>query len=131
MIIGILLSIFLFFSSPDLLAEIPESFEYICQCVEAEAGNQDELGRTYVADVIMNRAEQWDMTFEEVINAKNAFSVVSNGSINEVEVKDSTREIVFNELKERTNSEVLYFRTGKYHSFGTALFKHGAHYFSK
>lgn len=109
------------------------SIEYLERCVQAEAGNQDELGRAYVCDVILNRLDsgRWGNSLYEVIYYPNAFSVVSNGTIDKVVVTDGTKRIVEKELQERTNSEILAFKTESYHANTTPCFQHGAHYFSK
>lgn len=95
---------------------LPEDFEYFCQCVEAEAGDHDYLGKCYVADVILNRMEQWNLdSLTAVINQltpsgkHNQFEVVENGRIWRVTVTDETRRACMDELKERKNTEMLYF----------------------
>lgn len=109
-----------------------ECFEYLVKCVEAEAGNQPELGKRMVCSVILNRYENWGYTtIEEVINDPGQFSVVSDGSIYTVIPTEETYLAVDKELKSRTNDQVLYFRANKYHSFGTPLFAIGDHYFSE
>lgn len=108
-----------------------DSLEYLAQCVEAEAGNQGYLGKVYVADCILNLYDAGDYNnFYELINKKGMFSVVSNGSIDCIP-SEETYEIVASELENRTNSEIMYFRTKKFHSFGTPCFKYKDHYFSK
>lgn len=111
--------------------EFYDSLEYVAQCVEAEAGNQGYQGKVYVADCILNRLDsgKYDNYFQ-IINETNQFQCVSNGSINCVP-SDETYEAVANELYNRTNSEILYFRTDHYHSFGTPCFVYKDHYFSK
>lgn len=121
--------------------ELPEWFEYLCQCVEAEAGDQDYLGKCYVADCILNRvdSDKFPDSVVEVINQKHTkkngkttwqFEVVMNGRINRVEVSDETREAVKDELKERKNYDMLYFCMFKF-SWAEFMFKHGDHYFHK
>lgn len=121
--------------------ELPEWFEYLCQCVEAEAGDQDYLGKCYVTDCILNRvdSDKFPNSVVEVINQKHTkkngkttwqFEVVMNGRINRVEVSDETREAVKDELKERKNYDMLYFCMFKF-SWAEFMFKHGDHYFHK
>ena len=107
--------------------------ENLLKVVEAEAGNQDDLGKAYVCDVILNRVDtgRWGDTIDDIIYYPNAFSVVSNGTIDNIEVSEGTYKVVCQELQNRTNTEVLAFRTGNYHSGNTPLFQHGDHYFSK
>lgn len=118
----------------DLLQEeeYNDSLEYIACCVEAEAGNQSELGKRLVCDVILNRFNQGEYnSYFEVIDEPNQFNVVENGSIETVNPTDDTYRIVAEELENQTNTEVLYFRADHYHPFGTPLFKEDDHYFSK
>ena len=105
--------------------------EYLAKCIEAEAGNQGRLGKVYVCDCILNRFETGKYkTIEEVINAPGQFACVVNGDI-PITPTQETYEVIEQELKERTNSEIKYFRTERYHDFGTPCFQYGAHYFSK
>lgn len=110
----------------------PGSLEYLAACVEAEAGNQSELGRRLVCDVILNRYDKGGYTcLEEVIDEDDQFSVVSDGRIHTVKPTQETYDLVVEELLCKTNEEVLHFRTEHYHDFGTPLFVEGDHYFSR
>lgn len=111
--------------------------DMLAQLVHAEAGNQDETGKRYVADVVLNRVESKDFpdTIEEVIFQKNPtqFSVTTDGAFKkaETEITEEDYKVALEEYTgERLNTEILYFRTGKY-GCGTPAFKYGAHYFSK
>lgn len=106
--------------------------EYLEQCVEAEAGNQGALGKAYVCDVVLNRLN-WDIynSIYEVIDDSGQFQCVSNGSIERVTVSEDTKQVVQQEIQDRTNKEITFFRTGNYHSGTEPCFKYGAHYFSK
>lgn len=109
-----------------------DSLEYLAMCVEAEAGNQSELGKRLVCDVVLNRFHSGNYdTLYGVINEKNQFSVVSDNRINEVIPTEETYRIVREEVESMTNTDVMFFRTDHYHEFGTPLFKEGDHYFSK
>ena len=109
-----------------------DSLEYLACLVEAEAGNQDELGKRLVVDVVLNRVDsnEFPDNIYDVINQKNQFESVLNGKINEVSPSDDTYEIVRSEFEDRLNYDVLFFRAGKYHEFGKKLFKQQDHYFN-
>lgn len=107
-----------------------DNMEYFVRCVTAEAGNQDDYGKRLVIDVILNSCDKYNMTTTNVINAEGRFEVVSNNSINTVEPDLHVYDLIMEEITTRTNSDILYFRTDKYHSFGTPVMKHQAHYFS-
>ena len=100
--------------------------------MEAEAANQGYKGKRLVACVILNRVEAkgFPNSIEGVINQKNQFEVVVNGSIYEADISQETFEAVTAEIEQRSNSDILYFREGCYHSFGTPILKHKDHYFS-
>lgn len=110
--------------------------ELVSLLVQAEAGNQDELGKRYVADVVFNRvdSEYFPDTIYDVIYQKHPtqFSVTTNGALEKAgyTITEDVFEIVAEEAENRTNSEIIYFRTKKYHSSGHKAFKHQDHYFS-
>ncbi len=109
-----------------------DSLEYLAACVEAEAGNQGYTGKRLVACVILNRveAEGFPDSIEAVINQRNQFDVVACGSIYTVDITQETFKAVTAELEQRSNKNILYFKEGSYHSFGTPILKHKDHYFS-
>ena len=88
-----------------------EEFELLCKCVEAEAGDQGYLGKCYVVDVILNRVENKEFPNDiiSVIKQKGQFDVVANGRIYTVPVTEETKQAVRDELKCRTNREMLFF----------------------
>lgn len=121
--------------------ELPDYFEYLCQCVEAEAGDQDYLGKCYVVDCILNRvdSDEFPDNVVDVINEKHykngewhwQFEVVKNDNINRVKVSDETRRAVIEELTgERKNYEMLFFCMWEF-DWAEFMFQHGDHYFHK
>lgn len=110
-----------------------DSLEYLARCVEAEAGDQSELGKRLVVDVILNRVDssEFPNTIEDVINQPYQFSVVLNNSINEVTPAENTYQLIAQELESRENTEVLYFRMDYYHQDTTPVLQEQDHYFSK
>lgn len=107
--------------------------DYMAQCVMAEAGNQCDTGVRLVVDCILNRLDNdiFPDNIYDIINQVGQFEVVENGSINTIVPTQRIYDIIWEELENRYNSEVLYFRTLHYHTFGTPLFKVQDHYFSK
>lgn len=108
-----------------------EEFELLARCVEAEAGDQGYLGKCYVVDCILNRCDKWHKSIKEIIFQPHQFEVVSNNRINTVKVTEETRQAIRDELRHRTNMEILHFRMDYYHSFGVPVFQYKDHYFSK
>ncbi|MBR4377331.1 MAG: cell wall hydrolase [Bacilli bacterium] len=110
--------------------------EELALLIQAEAGNQDELGKRYVADCVLNRVD--DSVFPEnihdVIYQINPvqFSTTKDGSIEKAgyEVTEDCFTIALEEYENRTNTDIIYFRTDHYSECGKPAFKHGDHYFS-
>lgn len=94
--------------------------------VHAEAGNQDEIGKRLVADVVLNRvdSDRFPDTLAGVIMQEGQFVEPADN------YTDADMLAVEKELEARLDGDVLYFRTKEYHKHGTPLYQHGAHYFS-
>ena len=111
-----------------------EEINLLALVTMAEAEGESEYGKRLVIDTILNRADHdywyWPDTVTEVIYQDGQFEAMWNGRVNVCYVRDDIVQLVKEELENRTNSEVLYFRTGKYSSYGTPSFKEGNHYFS-
>lgn len=120
-----------------------EDYEALKRIVEAEAGNQDEVGRMLVANVIINRvlSSKFPNTITEIIfqNGGNVyqFEPIQNGFYYKVNPSDSTAECVDRVLSGEDYSQgALFFtrQTSQYSWFNTSLtllFIHGVHYFYK
>ena len=108
------------------------SVELMAKVVEAEAGNQNLLGKRMVADVILNRVRDEDFpdTIVDVIFQENAFSVINNGMYEQVEVSEETWSAVWMELKEVSYPGLFYFCSAGFQEYGTPWDKIGDHYFS-
>lgn len=129
-LLGIIFSI-LFFGKLVFGAELsPEEKMLIARTVHAEAGNQDFEGRRLVASVILNRveSESFPNTVEGVLSQSGQFATYKLLAKTEPNIHDIMA--VQMELGERTDNEVLYFRTQHYGT-GTPCYQHGDHYFSK
>ena len=110
-----------------------EEIDMIAQITMAEAGNQCELGQRLVIDTVLNRVdhENFPDTIYDVIHQKNQFSPISDGNYARCYPREDLVELVKEELLERTNTDVIFFRTTRYSDYGEPLFKVGDHYFSK
>ena len=110
-----------------------EEIELIALCVMAEAEGECEYGQRLVIDVILNRVDDLHFpdTIYDVIYQKNQFSGMYGDRITRCYVKDELVQLVREELENRTDYDVVFFRTGHYHrSYGVPMFQVGAHYFS-
>lgn len=109
-----------------------EEIELLALCVMAEAEGECEYGQRLVIDVVLNRVDNphFPDTIYDVIYQKNQFAGMYGDRIARCYVKDELVHLVEEELENRTNEDVVFFRTGYYHSYGVPMFQVGAHYFS-
>lgn len=91
-----------------------------------EAPYESELGKRLVVDTILNRVEsdEFPNTVSEVLSQPGQYCNPSKYPPDEI------YQLVAEEIYTRTNDRVLWFRTKRYHSFGTPVIKEGSHYFS-
>lgn len=103
-----------------------DEMELLARIVHAEAGNQDQIGKRLVVDVVLNRMEDssFPNTISGVIYQSGQFTRPSGF------YTESDMNAVILECERRIDTQVLWFRTGSYHSYGTPICQHGAHYFS-
>lgn len=104
----------------------------IAKLVLAEAEGEPEMGKRLVIDTVLNRLESEDFpnTVYDVIYQPYHYDPAWDGRIDLFSELDNAFKLVVDEIQNRTNSEVLYFRTENYHEFGTPMEKVGNHYFS-
>ena len=111
-----------------------DDLELLAEITIAEAGNQSELGKRLVIDVILNRidSDRWrdDYTISEVVTHPGQFETYINGAYASVELDETVCQLVEEEILNRTNTQVMYFRTDYYFDGLPALFQEGDHYFS-
>ena len=117
----------------EVIEEEPEVYvkmtddDIIAAVVMSEAGNQDLLGKTAVAATILNRADYFGITIEQVVTAKNQYSypytgVITSECYRAVEIARENRDL-FPET-------MMYFKTKSYHTFGEPYEQIGDHFFS-
>ena len=98
-----------------------QDIESLMKIVEAEAGGEDRKGKLLVANVVINRVKNayfpnniTDVVYQKSHNVTQ-FSPVSNGTINEVEISEETKEVVYSALRgEDISNGALYFMARKY-----------------
>lgn len=120
---------------PPLQVQQPQVDELVLLTllVKAEALNQDELTKRLIIDTVLNRVDYptFPNTIADVILAPVAgYTPGMNGTIFNMEMDDYHLALVIQEMQNRTNYQVLYFRTQHFHTFGVPLFKSGDVYFS-
>lgn len=108
----------------------PDYFEFLAKCVEAEAGNQDMVGRRLVVDVILNRVDspRFPNDVWSVITQKDQFSTYPY-AISRANPSEETYEAVRLELEDRIDTEILFFTAGDYNRYCIPAYQHGDHYF--
>lgn len=110
-----------------------DEVELLALVTMAEAEGESEYGKRLVIDTILNRVDSkhFPDTIYGVIYQPNQFTSMTNGRVDRCTVTDEVRQLVREEMESRTNSEVIFFRTGHYSPYGTPLFQVGSHYFNK
>ena len=102
--------------------------DIIAAVVMGEAGNQDLLGKTAVAATVLNRADYFGLTVEEVVSAEGAYNawpyygLISSDCYRAVEIARENRDLF--------PQTMMYFKTKSYHSFGEPYEQIGDHFFS-
>lgn len=109
-----------------------EDIYLIAKVCLGEAEGESEYGQRLVISTILNRldSDYYPDTISGVVYQPYQFEVMDNGRIDRVTVTDETLELVRDEINNRTNYDVIYFRMYHYSEYGTPLFKEGCHYFS-
>ena len=104
----------------------------IAKLVLAEAEGEPEMGKRLVIDTVLNRLDSIDFpnTVYDVIYQPYHYSPAWDGRIEIFSELEDAFKLVVDEIQNRTNSEVLYFRTDYFHEFGTPMEQVGNHYFS-
>lgn len=120
---------------PEIVEEIDEGLlpdvELLARAVEAEAENQNLMGKRLVAAVILNRvgSDKFPDDVESVIYQKNQFSVVSSGRIDRVTPSEDSIRAAKLEIENRSDSNILFFSAGGYNKYCKPGYKYGDHYF--
>ena len=109
-----------------------QEIELIALVTMAEAEGESEYGKRLVIDTILNRmdSDYWPDTVSGVIYQKSQFTSVWNGRIDRCYVRNDICQLVKEELVNRSNYDVVFFRTEYFSPYGQPLFQEGNHYFS-
>lgn len=104
----------------------------IAKLVLAEAEGEPEMGKRLVIDTVLNRLDSKDFpnTVYDVVYQPYHYDPAWDGRIDQFSDLDDVFKLVVDEIQHRTNSEVLYFRTERFHEFGKPMEQVGNHYFS-
>lgn len=106
-----------------------EEYDLLLRVCMSECGGKygEPLeGKVAVVETILNRSEIYGKSIEEVIYEPYQYSIADNGDPDE-----TVQQAVDIALEKNTYPDnMIYFRAGNYHSFGTPYNKIGNHYFS-
>lgn len=109
-----------------------KEIDLIALVTMAEAEGESEYGQRLVIDTVLNRMDhkRFPNTAEKVIYQRNQFTSMWGNRVKRCYVKDDIRKLVLEELKSRTNYNVIFFTSVGYSKYGKPLFKVGGHWFS-
>lgn len=96
----------------------------------AEAGNQGAEGVALVMNVVMNRANKWGMTVEQVVFQRGQFTPVSNGSYWREPCADCYKALEMVENGWDESEGALYFCEGWF-SWASYVKSYSSHNFFK
>lgn len=107
----------------------PDEYNLLLRVCMSECGGKygEPLdGKIAVVETILNRSEIYGKSIEEVIYEPYQYSLADNG-----EPDETVEQAVDIALRENIYpDDMIYFRTGNYHSFGEPYQQIGNHYFS-
>lgn len=106
--------------------------ELLALITMAESEGESDYGMRLVIDCVLNRVDSssFPNTVYDVIFQPHQFTPTTNGRLRRCYVDPDILNLVNQELNNRTNYDVLYFREGGYFSWGTPIVHEGCHYFS-
>ena len=107
----------------------PEEYRLLLRVCMSECGGKygEPLeGKIAVVETIINRSEIYGKTIEEVVYEQNQYSVADNGEPDETVIEAVDIALSSNTYPD----DMIYFRAGYYHNFGTPYRQIGNHYFS-
>lgn len=98
----------------------------------AEAEGECEEGQRLVIDTVLNRVDDphFPDNIYDVVYQKNQYSGIQPPRIERYWVKDELVQLVREELENRTDYDVIFFRTERYSDYGVPMFQVEHHYFS-
>ena len=103
---------------------------FFALAVQAEGYTLGYEGMRYIASAMLNLARDRGCSVDAVLKS-GAYTVVNNGTVWRQSLLPESMAAVEDELADQIDTEIKYFRTNYYHSFGTPSFHYGNVYFSK
>lgn len=108
--------------------------ELLAAVVEAEAGNQDMIGKRLVVDVVLNRVDSplFPDTITEVLEQPGQFSTMWNGAVEDAGwhmQEDDYTAVMMEVTGVRLDYDIYYFTAGEYNASCKPAYIHGDHFF--
>lgn len=117
------------------LGATKDEIDLMAAIAEAEAGNQDLMGKRLVVDVILNRVDSdyFPGEVEKVIYQQNQFTSINDGNFDKAKsnISDESYAAVYDELLSRTDHDILYFTDNDYGQYGIPAYQYQDHFFCK
>lgn len=108
--------------------------ELLATVVEAEAGNQDMIGKRLVVDVVLNRVDSplFPDTITEVLEQPGQFTTMWNGAVEDAGYhmqQDDYDAVMLEVTGKRLDYDIYFFTAGEYNASCKPAYIHGDHYF--
>ena len=108
--------------------------ELLAAVVEAEAGNQDMIGKRLVVDVVLNRVDSplFPDTIMEVLEQPGRFTTMWNGAVEDAGYhmqQDDYDAVMMEVTGKRLDYDIYFFTAGEYNASCKPAYIHGDHYF--
>ena len=108
--------------------------ELLAAVVEAEAGNQDMIGKRLVVDVVLNRVDSplFPDTITEVLEQPGQFTTMWNGAVEDAGYhmqQDDYDAVMMEVTGKRLDYDIYFFTAGEYNASCKPEYIHGDHYF--
>ncbi len=109
-----------------------EDIELLALLTMAEAESECEEGQRLVIDSVLNRVDNCHFpdSIRDVVYQPHQYASMWNGRAERCQVTEELVRLVKEELADRTNHDVVFFRTERYSDYGIPLFQVQNHYFS-
>ena len=109
--------------------------ELLAAVVEAEAGNQDMIGKRLVVDVVLNRVDSplFPDTITEVLEQPGQFTTMWNGAVEDAGYhmqQDDYDAVMMEVTGKRLDYDIYFFTAGEYNASCKPAYIHGDHYLS-